>query len=75
MFSCGTSPIRCRSSAYAGQRPEQRRLARAAGPDDAKQAALAQRKADVVQDYLAARQPDCQAAGAERDVAGVDELQ
>ena len=59
---------------HPGQRAEQRRLAGAAGPDHPQQAPLAEREADVVQQHLAAGQPDGQAAGVERDVTGVDEL-
>ncbi len=50
---------------HAGQRAEQRRLARPARADHAEQAALAQREADVVEQHLAAGQPDREILGGE----------
>ena len=59
---------------HPGQGAEQGRLARAARPDHAEQAALGEREADLVEEDLAAGQGDGQLLGVERDVAGVVEL-
>jgi len=44
--------------AASRERAEQRGLARAARADDAEQAALAEREADVIEQHLAAGQPN-----------------
>jgi hypothetical protein len=65
MLSCGTSPIRCRSSG---------RLAGPARADDPQQAALGDREADVVEEHLAAGHLDDQVLRDQGDVSGVDVL-
>ncbi len=62
------------SGPHPGQRPEQRGLPRSAGADNRHQVALADRKAHMVEQYLAARDPHGQILRDERDVALVDEL-
>ena len=64
----------CGGRPHSGQGAEQGRLPGPARPDHAEQAALREREADVVEEYLAAGQGDGQPLGVERDVAGVVEL-
>ena len=60
--------------AHPGQRAEQRRLARAARPDDAEQAFLRDRERHVVQQHLAAPDLHDQVLRGKGDIALVDEL-